>query len=221
MFIFETENRIKLSSHNTDQINHQSGSCLKNQSLAGFWMLHEKNRLKFSLWHYLSRWPLLTAFPLATDEGSNILVAKPVCSHRVANQRVTFFLELNHDTLTIWYQIDQCHFAYTAKSLVPYLKLCGLLTQLSIFSTSYPLQINGRKAFHIDIGLFCPCSISFNDNAIVWNFYSKKFHSSKLFKDWLPTWRELVCIRSPLITEPCLTYSQAYHSHYSVTGPIS
>ena len=53
MFIFETENRIKLSSDNTGQIN-QSASCLKNQSLAGFWMLHEKNRLKFSLWHYLS-----------------------------------------------------------------------------------------------------------------------------------------------------------------------
>ena len=50
MFIFETENRIKLSSHNTGQIN-QSASCLKNQSLAGFWMLHEKNRLKFSLRH--------------------------------------------------------------------------------------------------------------------------------------------------------------------------
>ena len=51
MFIFETENRIKLSSHNTGQISHQSASCLKNQSLAGFWMLHEKNRLKFSLRH--------------------------------------------------------------------------------------------------------------------------------------------------------------------------
>ena len=44
----------------------------------------------------------------------------------IAKQSVTFFLELNHDTLTIWYQIDQCHFAYTAESLVPYLKLYGV-----------------------------------------------------------------------------------------------
>ena len=66
----------------------------------------------------------------------------------MAKQSVMFFLELNHDTLTIWYQIDQCHFAYTAEGLVPYLKLCCLLTQTSVFSTSYLLQINGRKAFH-------------------------------------------------------------------------
>ena len=60
MIIFETENRFKLYSHNTGQINHQSASWLKNQSLAGFLMLHEKKRLKFSLLHYLSWWPLLT-----------------------------------------------------------------------------------------------------------------------------------------------------------------
>ena len=46
----------------------------------------------------------------------------------IAKQKITF-LELNHDTLTIWYQIGQCHFAYTVESLVPYSKLCGLLTQ--------------------------------------------------------------------------------------------
>ena len=51
MFIFEMENRIKLSSHNTVQINHPISFLFKNQSLAGFWMLHEKNRLKFSLRH--------------------------------------------------------------------------------------------------------------------------------------------------------------------------
>ena len=34
------------------------------------------------------------------------------------------------------------------------------------------------------IGPFSPRSISFNDNAIVRNFYPKKFHSSKLFKDF-------------------------------------
>ena len=43
----------------------------------------------------------------------------------------------------------------------------------------------------LSIGLFSPISISFNDNAIVRNFYPKKFHSSKLFKDWTPTGREL------------------------------
>ena len=114
-------------------------------------MLHEKNRLKFSLWHYLCWWPLLTAFPLATDEGSNSFGCETGLAV-IAKQRVTFFLEINHDTLKIWNQIDQCHFAYTAESLVPYLKLCGLLTKTSMFSTSYSWQINGRKASHI--GLF-------------------------------------------------------------------
>ena len=33
-------------------------------------------------------------------------------------QSVIFFLEVNHDTLTIWYKIDQCHYAYTAESPV-------------------------------------------------------------------------------------------------------
>ena len=60
MVIFITENRIKLSSHNTGQIDHQSASFLQNQLVAGFWMLREKNRLKFSLRHYLSWWALLT-----------------------------------------------------------------------------------------------------------------------------------------------------------------
>ena len=42
----------------------------------------------------------------------------------------------------------------------------------------------------LSMGLFS--SISFNDNAIVRNFYPKKFQSLKLFKDLLPTWRELI-----------------------------
>jgi len=62
------------------------------------------------------------------------------------SKSVTFFLELNHEKLTIWYQIVQCHFVHTAESLVPYLKLCSLLTWTSIFSTSYRLQLNGRFA---------------------------------------------------------------------------
>ena len=39
----------------------------------------------------------------------------------------------------------------------------------------------------LSVGLFSPSSITFNDNAIVRKFYAKKFHSSKLFKDLLPT----------------------------------
>ena len=67
MFIFEKENSIKLSSHNTVQINHPISFLFKNQSLAGFWMLHEKNRLKFSLRPVYGTSslgePLLTAIP--------------------------------------------------------------------------------------------------------------------------------------------------------------
>ena len=42
----------------------------------------------------------------------------------------------------------------------------------------------------LSLGLWSPSLISFNNNAIVWNFYPTKFHSSKLFKDWPPIWRE-------------------------------
>ena len=77
----ETENRIKLPSHNTGQISHQSASCLKNQSLAGFWMLHEKNRLKFSLRHYLSWWPLLTAIPKQLTKDPIFWLQNWSCSH--------------------------------------------------------------------------------------------------------------------------------------------
>ena len=91
---------------------------------------------------------LLTAIPNQLTKGQ--IFGSKTGVAIIAKQSVTFFLELNHDTLTIWYQIDQCHFTFTAESLVPYLKLCGLLTQTctSIFSTRYRLQLNGRKAFH-------------------------------------------------------------------------
>ena len=56
----------------------------------------------------------------------------------IAKQSFTFFLELNHDTLTIWYQIDHFHFAYTAKSLVPYLKLCGVFWLKHVQAYSQP-----------------------------------------------------------------------------------
>ena len=40
-----------------------------------------------------------------------------------------FFLELDHDTLTTWYQIPHYRFAYIAESPVPYLKLGGLFSE--------------------------------------------------------------------------------------------
>ena len=113
---------------------------------------------------------------------------------RNQTKSVTFFLELNHENRSIWYQIDQCHFVHTIESLVPYLKLCSLLTWTSIFSTSYRLQLimEGK----LSIVLFSPSSISFNDNTIVRNFYPRKFHSSKLFKDLPPTSREFTLLLS-------------------------
>ena len=74
---------------------------------------------------------LLTAIPTQpTDEGSNILVPKLVLQSQLSRS-VTFFLELNLDTRTIWYQIDQCHFAYAVESLVPYLNYSQTCVQLS------------------------------------------------------------------------------------------
>ena len=130
---------------------------------------------------FLSNWQRIQYF------GSKTVLAI------IAKQSVTFLLELNHNTLTIWYQIDQCHFPYTAESLVWYLKLCGLLTQSVIFSTSYHYcrLMEGK----LSMGLFS--SISFNDNAIVRNFYPKNFHSLKLFKDFAANLKGIV-IWSPL-----------------------
>ena len=55
--------------------------------------------------------------------SQNVVVPKnihpPPPQRRALLRHVTFFLELNHYTLTIWYQIHQCCFAYTAESLVP------------------------------------------------------------------------------------------------------
>ena len=46
----------------------------------------------------------------------------------------------------------------------------------------------------LSILLFSPILISFNDNTIETNFYPRKFHSSKLFKDLPPTWREFTLV---------------------------
>ena len=49
---------------------------------------------------------------------------------------------------------------------------------------AYSQPANDRRLMEgkLSIGLFSPSSISFNVNAIVRNFYLKKFHSSKLSK---------------------------------------
>ena len=136
MFIFEAENRIKLSSHKTGQINHPISFLFKKPITiadSGCYMKRTDLRL---LYIHVNNWWRIQHF------GSETSLAV------IDKQSVMFFLEFNHDTLTIWYQIDQCHFAYTTESLVRYLKLCGLLTQTSIFSTSYWLHVNGKKAFH-------------------------------------------------------------------------
>ena len=72
----------------------------------------------------------------------------------------------------------------------------------------------------LSVGLFSPSSLSFNDNPIVSNFYSKKFYA--LFEAFqrFATNLKGIWIWSPLITEPRLPISQAYHSDYSVTEPI-
>ena len=44
MLIFETENRIKLSSQNTGQINHPISFLIKKPITSLFWMLHESLR---------------------------------------------------------------------------------------------------------------------------------------------------------------------------------
>ena len=78
-------------------------------------MLHENNRLKFSLHRVYSTGSL----------GELLLTSIPI---RNQTKSVTFFLELNHEKLSIWYQMDQCHFVHTIENLVPYLELCSLLT---------------------------------------------------------------------------------------------
>ena len=127
IFIFETENVAKLPFHNTDQINHPISFLFKEPIPS--WILYATLALLVSscLQLYLSNGRRIKYFG---SESSLAVTAK---------QSVTFFLELNHETLTSWCQIDQCHFAYTAESLVRYLKLCGLLTQTSVFSTSCQL----------------------------------------------------------------------------------
>ena len=113
----------------------------------------------------------------------------------------------NHDTLTIWYQIDQCHFAYTSESLVLSLKLCGLWLKQAHSQPATNCRLMEGK---LSIGLFSPSLVSFNYNSIARNFALQSF--SKI--------GHRICIWSPLIIEPRSTCSQADHSDYSITEPI-
>ena len=88
-------------------------------------------------------------------------------------------------SLTIWYQIDQCHFAYTAESLH------GSVLKLKLW-VFWLKQAYSQPATNCRLmeGKLSIRTLSFNDNAIVRDFCPEKFHSSKLFKDLPPTWRE-------------------------------
>ena len=110
------------------------------------------------------------------------------------------------------------HHCYLCLPILHENHVCGLLTQSSgIFSTSYRLQLNERK---VSIGLFSPSSKSFNENAIVRNFYPKKISLFEAFQRFVANLEE-ICIWSPLIIEPWSTSSRAHHSDYSVTEPIN
>ena len=68
---------------------------------------------------------------------------------RNQTKSVTFFLELNHENRSIWYQIDQCHFVHTIESLVPYLKTMQSFDLNKHILNQLPIAANnGRKAFH-------------------------------------------------------------------------
>ena len=100
MFIFETENRIKLSSHNTGQINHPISFLFKKPITSWFWMLHEKHRLNFSYGTTSLGEPLLTAIPKQLVKDPEYFGCK-ICLAVLAKQSVMFSLELNHDTQSV------------------------------------------------------------------------------------------------------------------------
>ena len=77
-------------------------------------------------------------------------------------------------TLTIWYQIDQCHFAYTCGKPGSVLK-----TMQSFDSNKHSQPATNCRLIEgkVSISIFSPSSLSFNDNAIVSNFYTKKFYA--------------------------------------------
>ena len=116
----------------------------------------------------------------------------------IAKQSVTFFLELNYDTLTIWYQIARsvsfCVHRGNPGSVITK-TMQSFDSNKSIFSEySQPATDCRLLEEKLSIGLFSPSSISLNNNAIVRNFYPKKFHSTKLFKDLPPPNLKGICI---------------------------
>ena len=124
-FPTEMKHRTPIKKKRVSKKRKRSSLKTKNQLIAGFCMLHENNRLKFSLHCVYSTGSLgellLTAIPKQVTKD-------PIFWFPNQTKSVTFFLELNHEKLSIWYQIDQCHFVHTVENLVPYLKPCSLLT---------------------------------------------------------------------------------------------
>ena len=94
----------------------------------------------------------------------------------------------------------------------------GVGSALANLSTSHPDTDCNLMKVKLSIRPSSPSSISFNDTAIIRNVCPKKFHSSRLFKDLLPSWREFAYDHL-LPIESRSTCRQAYHPDYSVTEP--
>ena len=122
--------------------------------------------------YYLRAWHMLSFHSLITNkaEGSwrecpfNAICRFPACSEKPSLEK---------------------HFAF---ELLPYWDLCDLFSRVSsnirLNILNFLTLDDNQRTTRSDTssGLFSPSSISFNDNAIVRNFYPKKFHSSKLFQ---------------------------------------
>ena len=130
-----------------------------------------------------------------------------------ASRHATWFRHIFSAKLTVILSYNYLT-SIKRQNLVPYtLKLCSRLTQTSIFSTNYRLQLS--------IGRFSPSAISFNDNAVVRNFYPEKFfaffeafqRSAANLKDiciWSPFTRTAL---DPSVTEPINLYTtDHFHS---------
>ena len=87
-------------------------------------------------------------------------------------------LELNHGTHATRYLIDQCHFAYTMESLVPYvLKTMRFFDSNKYRLNQLPIATCEKKFVR---GHYRPRLISFNDTAIVRKFYLDVYQRSFL-----------------------------------------
>ena len=110
-----------MSSHNEGHRNHPI-SFLPKDPITG-WILYATRNQPTQVLVCGTGSPgelLFTAIPKQLTKDLTCWFRNRSHSHSLAE------CFLNLDTLTVWYQIDQCHFAYTAERLVPYLKLWGL-----------------------------------------------------------------------------------------------